>query len=241
MAAQSAKAGRRTKRRTAVTETNRSSKGQLKSTTGKTAMAKALAHPTRLQILAAAHQGEISPSEFAKAHDMPTGTAAHHFKKLVECEAIELVREERVHGSIRHVYVGTKRAIYTESELASLPESLQSGLVGAAMQDFMGVAAQAIEAGTFTTRGDFVGTWDEVELDEIAWIKLGKMLRLVWKKVPSLEEESDARKKPGSDEGFTAVIGLAAFELPWPKAKKSRRKGKSHSKGKPTGPQKRIE
>jgi len=60
-------------------------------------MAKALAHPTRLQILAAAHQGEFSPSEFAKAHDMSTGTAAHHFKKLVECEAVELVREERVH------------------------------------------------------------------------------------------------------------------------------------------------
>jgi DNA-binding transcriptional ArsR family regulator len=193
-------------------------------------MAKAIAHPTRLQILAAAHQGEISPSEFAKDHDMPTGTAAHHFRKLVECEAIELIREERVNGSIRHVYVGTKRAIYTESEMAKLPESLQSGLVGAALQDFVGVAGQAIEAGTFTTRGDFVGTWDEAELDEIAWTKLGKMLRLVWKKVPSLEDESDARLSASGGKGLTAAVGLAAFELPWPKAKKSRRKSTGRQK-----------
>jgi DNA-binding transcriptional ArsR family regulator len=241
MAAQSAKAGAGVKERTIVTKTKRSSKSQPKPAAGKTTMAKALAHPTRLQILAAAHQGEISPSEFAKAHNMPTGTAAHHFKKLVECEAVELVREERVHGSIRHVYIGTKRAIYTDSELASLPESLQSGLVGAALQDFMEVAAQAIEAGTFTVRGDFIGTWDEAELDEIAWIKLGKMLRLVWKKVPSLEDESDARLKAGGGKALTAAVGLAAFELPWPKAKRSHREGKSHTKHRSTGRQKRIE
>jgi DNA-binding transcriptional ArsR family regulator len=240
MAAQPAKAGKRRKRRTA-TKTNRSSEAVPESVTQKTTMAKAIAHPTRLQILAAAHQGEISPSEFAKDHGMPTGTAAHHFRKLVECEALELIREERVHGSVRHIYVGTKRAIYTELELAKLPESIQSGLVGAALQDFVGVAAQAIELGTFTTRGDFIGTWDEVELDEIAWIKLGKMLRLVWKKVPSLEDESDARLKAGGGEALAAAVGLAAFELPWQKAKKSRRSHKPHTKSKSTGRQKRIE
>jgi DNA-binding transcriptional ArsR family regulator len=203
-------------------------------------MAKALAHPTRLQILAAAHQGEISPSEFAKAHDMPTGTAAHHFKKLVECEAIELLREERVQGSVRHVYVGAKRAVYTESKLSNFPESIQAGLAGAALQDFAGVAVNAIESGAFTSREDFVFTWDEIELDEIAWKKLGQMLRLVWKKVPSLEEESEARKQTGG-KGFTAAVGLAAFELPWAKSKKPRRVEKTHTKGKSTGRQKRIE
>lgn len=241
MAAQSAKAGRGAKRRTAVTKTNRSSKAQPKATAGKTTMAKALAHPTRLQILAAAHQGEISPSEFAKAHDMPTGTAAHHFKKLVECEALELVREERVHGSIRHLYVGTKRAIYTESELSSFPESIQTGLAGAALQDFTGVAIDAIEAGTFTGREDYVLTWDEIELDEVAWKKLGQMLRLVLKKVPSLEEESAARKQAGGDKGFTAAVGLAAFELPWPKSKRPRQGRKPRAKSKSTGRQKRTE
>lgn len=238
MAAQSAKAGKGRKKRTVVTKTKRSSKAVAKSVAQKTTMAKAISHPTRLQILAAAHQGEISPSEFARDYDMPTGTAAHHFRKLVECEAIELIREERVNGSIRHVYVGTKRAIYTESELAKLPESLQSGLVGAGLQDFVEVASQAIEAGTFITRGDFVGTWDEAELDEIAWIKLGKMLRLVWKKVPSLEDESEARLSASGGKGLTAAVGLAAFELPWPKAKKSRRKAKTDTKPKSTGPQK---
>jgi DNA-binding transcriptional ArsR family regulator len=188
-----------------------------------------------LQILAASHQGEISPAEFAKEHKMPTGTAAFHFKKLRECEAIELIREERVNGSVRHVYIGSKRALYTQSDLARVPESIQSGLVGAALEDFVGVAVQAIESGALTARGDFVLTWDEIRLDEIAWAKLGKMLRLVLKKVPSLEEESEGRMAAGGDEGFTAAVGLAAFELPWPKSKKPRRKQHSHAKSKYTG------
>lgn len=237
MAARAAKAAKRGKKRSAVTKTKRSSsaKAKAKAKIAPMTWAKAIAHPTRLQILAASHQGEISPADFAKDHEMPTGTAAFHFKKLRECEAIELVREERVSGSVRHVYVGSKRALYTKSDLSRVPESIQTGLVGAALEDFVGVAVQAIESGTFTARGDFVLTWDEIRLDEIAWTKLGKMLRLVLKKVPSLEEESEGRMASGGDNGFTAAVGLAAFELPWPKSEKPRRKRKSHARGKPTG------
>lgn len=233
MAAQAAKAAQGRKKRGTVTKTKRSSSAKAKA--APMTWAKAIAHPTRLQILAASHQGEISPAEFAKEHEMPTGTAAFHFKKLRECEAIELVREERVNGSVRHVYVGSKRALYAKSDLSRVPESIQSGLVGAALEDFVGVAVQAIESGTFTARGDFVLTWDEIQLDEIAWTKLGKMLRLVLKKVPSLEEESQGRMASGGGKPLTAAVGLSAFELPWPKSKKPRRERKTHAKGEFTG------
>lgn len=63
----------------------------------------------------------ISPSEFAKSHGKKTSTVCHHFDKLVEYGAIKLVREEKVGGSTRHMYVGTKRAIYTESAWSSFP------------------------------------------------------------------------------------------------------------------------
>ena len=145
---------------------------------------------------------------------MATGTAAHHFKVLVKYEALKLHKEERVHGSVRHLYVATQRAVYMESELPTLPESLQSSLVMAALEDFVGVTAEAVEAGTFTGREDFVGTWDEAALDEIAWKKLGAMLRLVWKKIPSLEEETAVREEAGGEKSFRAVVGLAAFEVP---------------------------
>lgn len=180
--------------------------------TGQANMQKAMGHPTRLQILAVAHQRPISPSQFAKAHDKTLGSVAYHFRKLREYEAIKLWKLEPTGGSARHMYVGTKRAIYTESEWPKFPESIQAGLAGATLEDFVGVTGQAIESGAFTGREDFVFTWDELELDTISWTKLGKMLRLVWQKVPSLEDETEIRVEAGGEKPFRVIVGLAAFE-----------------------------
>lgn len=182
----------------------------------KASLAKLLSHSTRVQILAAAHRQAISPSEFAKEHGLTTSSVAQHFRKLADYGAIKLVRKEPVRGSVRHMYVGAKRGILTEADWQTLPESVQSDLATAGLQDFIGVTVHAIETGSFTERDDFVFTWDEVELDEIAWKTLTQMLTLLWKKSTSLEEESAVRRARSGEEGFKAVVGLAAYGAPKP-------------------------
>lgn len=182
----------------------------------KATLAKMLSHPTRVQILAAAHRKAISPSEFARAHGRSTSSVAEHFRKLAEYGAIKLVRQEPVRGSVKHMYVGTKRGVITAREWRNLPESVQGDIAGAGLQDFVGAAAHAIESGSLAARGDFVLTWDEADLDEVAWKTLTKMLALVWAKVPSLEEESAMRRAKAGTPGVKAIVGLAAFEVPEP-------------------------
>jgi DNA-binding transcriptional ArsR family regulator len=194
-------------------------------------MAKALGHPTRLKILTVAHQRAISPSEFAKAQGKKTSTVCHHFEKLVEYGAIKLVRKERVGGSTRHMYVGTKRAIYTESAWPSFPESIQAGLATATLEELGRVMSRSIDTGTFTSRDDFTFTWEEVPLDEIAWKKLWSMLHLVWQKVPALVEESETRLEGSGEKVLKAVVGLIAFEAAEPeRPKPARRKRKAKKK-----------
>ncbi len=196
----------------------------------KAQMARALGHPTRLQILTVAHQRAISPSEFARSHDKKTSTVCHHFDKLVEYGAIKLVREEKVGGSTRHMYVGTKRAIYTESAWPSFPESIQAGLATATLEELVRVMSRSIETGKFTSREDFTFTWDEVGLDEIAWKKLWKMLRLVFQKVPALVEESEARSSQTGEKLLKAVVGLIAFEAAEPERPKPARRKRAKKK-----------
>src|SRR3954451_23446741 len=95
---------------------------------GKASLAKLFSHPTRVQILAAAHRQAISPSEFARAHGQTVSSVAQHFKKLAAYGAIELVREEPVRGSVKHLYIGTKRGILTAADWQTLPESVQGDL-----------------------------------------------------------------------------------------------------------------
>lgn len=183
---------------------------------GKASLAKLLSHPTRVQILAAAHRQAISPSEFARAHGQTVSSVAQHFKKLSVYGAIKLVREEPVRGSVKHMYVGTKRGILTASDWQTLPESVQSDLAGAGLQDFVGVTVHAIETGSFTDREDFVFTWDELDLDETAWTALNQMMRLLWKRAASLEEESAIRRGQNGGQGMKAILGLAIYEAPKP-------------------------
>lgn len=117
---------------------------------------------------------------------------------------------------MRHLYVGTKRGVITAKDWQSLPASVQSDIAAAGLTDFVVVTAEAIDTGSFRNRGDFVLTWDEAKLDEIGWSKLTKMLRLVWTKVPALEEESEMRQEETGEPGMKAIIGLAAFEAPEP-------------------------
>lgn len=182
----------------------------------KASLAFILSHPIRVQILAASHREAISPSGFARQHDLGTSRVAEHFRTLAEYGAIRLLRTEPVRGSVRHVYVGTKRGVITAKDWQDLPASVQSDIAAAGLTDFVVVTAEAIDTGSFSNRGDFVLTWDEAELDEIGWSKLTKMLRLVWTKVPALEEESELRQEKSGEPGMKAIVGLAAYEAPEP-------------------------
>jgi DNA-binding transcriptional ArsR family regulator len=176
-----------------------------------------LSHPVRVQILAAAHRQPISPSGFARAHDLEAHQVAEHFRRLEEYGAIKLLRiEDGPRGSRRKVYVGVKRGIISAKEWHTLDDSVQKELATAGLQDFIVVSAQAIHTGSFSRRKNFVFTWDEPTLDPIAWRKLAKMCSLLWAKIPALEEESEMRQGADGPALFKAVVGLAAFEAPEP-------------------------
>lgn len=182
----------------------------------KASLAFLLAHPIRVQILAASHRAPVSPSGFAREHDLKTTSVAEHFRRLAEYDAIKLLRTEPVRGSVRHLYVGTKRGVITAKDWENLPASVQSDIAAAGLTDFVVVTAEAIDTGSFNRRPDFVLTWDEAELDEVAWNKLTKMLKLLWTKVPALEEETELRLKASGESGVKVIVGLAAYEAPTP-------------------------
>ncbi|HVY78908.1 MAG TPA: winged helix-turn-helix domain-containing protein [Solirubrobacterales bacterium] len=67
-------------------------------------LTKAIAHPLRLQILAAAKQGTISPSEYSEETGAPLSTVSYHFRKLADLGFLDLVEEIPKRGSREHRY-----------------------------------------------------------------------------------------------------------------------------------------
>jgi DNA-binding transcriptional ArsR family regulator len=81
----------------------------------------ALAHPLRVQILAAAESEPVSPSDMAVRLREPLGVVAYHFRVLHTAGLLELVATERRRGSIQSFY---RAAAPGWTDLAATLESM---------------------------------------------------------------------------------------------------------------------
>jgi DNA-binding transcriptional ArsR family regulator len=182
-------------------------------------LAKALAHPIRVNILAAASlQRTISPGEFARKEGLRVQQVSYHFRELDKrYGALEMVEEIPVRGATEHRYRGTKRALFGEADWQKVPESIKGGVLGATLHDLNKVVIQALEAGTLQTRNDVVFTWEALVLDELGWLALSKRLRatFAWG-ADELEKEAMDRIAKTSEQSFTFIFALAGFEAAKP-------------------------
>ena len=67
----------------------------------------ALRHPVRQSILErldAPDRKDGSPRDLATEMDAPLSNVSYHFRVLVECRALHLVRTRPVRGSVQHFY-----------------------------------------------------------------------------------------------------------------------------------------
>jgi len=113
----------------------------------------AMAHPLRHKCWIILHGREASPKEIADELGADTALVSHHVKRLVKLNCAELVREEKVRGTIRHVYKATQRVLvdvedwnrlidenppfakhllcgFMQSQLDDFRRSVQAGVLG---------------------------------------------------------------------------------------------------------------
>lgn len=104
-------------------------------------LAKAMAHPLRVQILTKLQQGISSPNRLAQELKEPLGNVSYHVKTLLEYDCVELVKTEPRRGAVEHFY--KTKGIVTVAEGATL-SIRQQRLVADVMERAMsnGIAAQ---------------------------------------------------------------------------------------------------
>lgn len=80
-------------------------------------MVKALAHPTRVDILNVLVEGPSSPSRISRQLDnVSLNLTSHHIKVLRELDCVELQEEVRHGGRTEHIYRLSKRPMFTAEE-----------------------------------------------------------------------------------------------------------------------------
>jgi DNA-binding MarR family transcriptional regulator len=143
-----------------------------------------LQHPLRMQILAACHQREVTPKEFAEERGVRVSNVGYHFRALQKAGYIQVVRKEQARGSRRHFYRAKRRALAGE------------------------------EGAPYDARPESHFTWTPVELDEQGWKDLMHELTRAYERSYEIEAEARDRLRRSREKPIRTIIGLGGFESP---------------------------
>lgn len=178
-------------------------------------LAKAVAHPTRAQILAEANERVMSPNQFARRHDLDVSLVSYHFRQLEKAECIELVAEVPVRGATEHFFKATRRALFDGKAWENLPETIKNKISGRTVTDLLGAIAEAMLEETFDERDDRALAWDKVLLDKRGWDEIEAIFREAIFATLKAASDAEARVAESDEEGMLASWAFLFFKSPF--------------------------
>jgi len=183
-------------------------------------LAKALAHPLRVQLLAALNEGVASPNELAKKLDEPLTNVSYHVRMLHDLGCIELVETEPRRGALEHYYRAIVRPFFADKDWKRLPKNARGSISDAVLQLVWDDTAEAIKGGLFDEREDRHLSRSVLCMDDQGWEQLNELLAETLDSAMQIQADSASRVSKGGSETF--AVNLVMMTHPTPSsAKKS--------------------
>lgn len=179
-------------------------------------VAKAFAHPLRVQILIILNEKVASPNMLAQQLDQSLNLVAYHVRVLEKYDCIELVDTKQRRGATEHFYRATRRQFLTDSEWSRLPESLRPGLSGAMLKAAFDDVEEALDRGTFDEMEDRHLSRTPLVLDKKGWEDAGGLLAETLDRLLAIQAEASERLTKSGEESMLAKVVMLHFKSPSP-------------------------
>lgn len=178
-------------------------------------VAKALAHPLRLQVLSELNKEPMSPKRFHERHsNWSLQATAQQFAALARLDCIELIEvrqpEGRSHGWAEHIYRATRRPIFDRAALEAIGEQKRT-VTAETVQTLLSQVAEALEAGTFGARSDAHFTWTACRLDECSWAASVQAIDALFWYALDLHVEAALRMRTSGEKPLTVTVAPSCF------------------------------
>lgn len=179
-------------------------------------VAKAFAHPLRVQILIILNERVASPNLLSQELDQSLNLVAYHVRVLEKYDCIELVDTKQRRGATEHFYRATRRQFLTDSEWAKMPESLRPGLSGAMLKAVFDDIDEAVVAGTFDELEDRHLSRTPMVVDKRGWGDVSTLLVETLDRILEIQAEAGERIAQSGEEGMLAKVEIMHFTSPRP-------------------------
>ncbi len=193
-------------------------------------IAKALAHPLRLEILRHLGDRTASPSEIATEIGAPLTNVSYHVRKLRSLGVIKLVKKTPKRGVIEHYYSAQPRRAVTDEAWAQTPSIVKQALIDPIVGNLSAEMIKAASSGGFE-RSDMHVSAMHLTLDEKGWKAVSELMKKALGEMDKIEAEARERLKadPHADP-LAATAAIALFETPEREAPKPAAKPRSRAR-----------
>jgi DNA-binding transcriptional ArsR family regulator len=179
-------------------------------------VAKAFAHPLRVQILIILNEKVASPNMLAQQLDQSLNLVAYHVRVLEKYDCIELVDTKQRRGATEHFYRATRRQFLTDAEWARLPESLRPGLSGAMLKSAFDDVEEALDKGTFDEIEDRHLSRTPMVVDQKGWNDATELLLGALDRLLEIQAEASERLATSGEKSFLSKAVILHFKSPEP-------------------------
>ncbi len=179
-------------------------------------VAKAFAHPLRVQILIILNERVASPNILAQELDQSLNLVAYHVRVLEKYDCIELVDTKQRRGATEHFYRATRRPFLSDSEWARMPQSLRPGLSGAMLKSVFEDIEEAAKAGTLDQKEDRHLSRTPMVVDQKGWDEVKTLLSETLDRVIEIQGEANQRLASSGDSGMLSKVEILHFRSPDP-------------------------
>ncbi len=185
-----------------------------------THLAKVLADPLAMQILAEANRREISPKMFAAEFGGATvAGVSRRSRKLEENGWLRISREEsggERRGAVEHFYRAVGPAPPENKNWPDVPTRMKRTLSWKTFERLRETALDAIATGVFDRQPERHLTWSLLRLDEAGWKEVVAAVETHSELLRAEEQEAKERLTTSDEEPLLATVALLAFESPRP-------------------------
>jgi len=177
-------------------------------------MAKALAHPLRVQLLSLLNEGVASPNELAKKLDEPLTNVSYHVRMLHDLGCIELVETEPRRGALEHYYRAIMRPFFGDRDWKRLPKNARGSISDAVLQLVWDDAAEAIKSGLFDERENRHLSRTVLSVDDRGWDDLNELIVETLDSAMQIQADSAARASNGDGDTFSVNLVMMTHPTP---------------------------
>ena len=177
-------------------------------------VAKAFAHPLRVQILIILNERVASPNLLSQELEQSLNLVAYHVRVLEKYDCIELVDTKQRRGATEHFYRATRRQLLSDDEWSRMPESLRPGMAGAMLKSVFEDIEAAAKSGTLEEVEDIHLSRTPMVVDKQGWSDVSTLLKGTLDRLLEIQTEASERIATGGEEGILSKVHLLHFKSP---------------------------